>query len=84
MALFGITAKQWRDTNHKAKGNIRDCASLEQLIVLANLENINALYIKEGLPQAERLYKLNETARYQLASITQNKLKSVEVLKSLK
>lgn len=66
VALFGITAKQWRESNPKLKGNIRDHASAEQLLVLANLENLNAHLIKEGLAQDERLEKLNEIAIYQM------------------
>ena len=61
-----ITAKQWRESNPKLKGNVRDHASAEQLLVLANLENLNAHLIKEGLAQDERLEKLNEIAIYQM------------------
>jgi KilA-N domain len=66
LALFGVTAKQWREANPDLKGNIRDHASAEQLLVLINLENLNAHFIKEGLAKDERLVKLNETAIYQL------------------
>ncbi|MBK8045342.1 MAG: KilA-N domain-containing protein [Haliscomenobacter sp.] len=62
MALFGITAKQWRDNNPKAQGNIRDDATIEQLVVLSNLESINAVLIHQGLSQAERLTQLNKIA----------------------
>lgn len=74
MALFGMTAKEWRDKNPKAKGgkNIRDEASLEQLIVLANLESYNAEMIKDGIPQTERLLKLNHAAITQLKSLLDN------------
>ena len=65
-ALFGITAKQWREINPTLKGNIRDYATTEQLLVLVNLENLNAHFIKEGIKQAERLYKLNQVAIYQM------------------
>lgn len=51
VALFGITAKQWRDANPSLKGNIRDYASINELICLSNIENINAVFINEGLPQ---------------------------------
>lgn len=66
MALFGVTAKQWRDTNPNQKGNIRDYADVSQLICLSNLENLNAHFINEGLPQSERLRKLNEIAIHQM------------------
>src|SRR5690554_2924126 len=59
MALFGMTAKQWRDENPKKKGNIRDYANASQLVCLANLENLNAVFINDGLSQSERLKKLN-------------------------
>lgn len=67
VALFGITAKEWRDSNPDMKGNIRDYASISQLICLANLENLNALFINEGFPQSERLKKLNQIAIQQMA-----------------
>lgn len=69
MALFGKTAKQWREENPKAKGNIRDEASIEQLVVLTNLESINAMLIKQKLSQAERLAQLNEVAIVQMKSL---------------
>lgn len=69
MALFGKTAKQWRDENPDTKGNIRDTATLEQLVVLTNLESINAMLIKEKLSQTERLKKLNEMAIVQMKSL---------------
>ncbi len=72
MALFGMTAKQWRDKNAGAKGNIRDQATIEQLLVLANLESLNAEFIKMVLPQRERLQKLNQTAISQLSSLLKN------------
>ena len=72
MALFGKTAKQWRDGNPKAEGNIRDEASLEQLVVLSNLESVNALLIKQALPQSERLQRLNEIAIAQMRSLLAN------------
>jgi hypothetical protein len=56
VALFGMTAKQWRDTNPKAEGNIRDTVGLEQLVVLSNMESINAVLIHQGLQQSHRLY----------------------------
>lgn len=69
MALFGITAKQWRDANPKSQGNIRDAASIEQLVVLSNLESINAVLIRQGLAQAERLAQLNSVAITQMKSL---------------
>ncbi len=83
VALFGMTAKQWRDKHPEAKGNIRDEASIEQLIVLANLESLNAEYIRENLPQSDRLFRLNKTAVYQLNSLLAQPLKSVDTLKKL-
>ena len=66
VALFGQTAKEWKTSNPKAKGNLRDNATITQLTVLANLENLNAQFIKEGLSQKERLIKLNSIAIEQL------------------
>ena len=74
MALFGITAKQWKEQNPNKKGNIRDFASINELICLSNLENINSVLIKEGLDQASRIVKLNEIAISQM-SILYNKSK---------
>ena len=62
MALFGMTAKQWRDSHPDLKGNIRDYANVSQLVCLSNLENLNAVFINEGMSQAERLTKLNAIA----------------------
>jgi hypothetical protein len=66
VALFGITAKQWRDTNPDLKGNMRDYANINQLICLANMENLNAVFIQEKMPQKERLIKLNQIAIQQM------------------
>jgi hypothetical protein len=66
VALFGHTAKQWRDAHPGAEGNIRDHAPLEQLVVLTNLESLNSVLIRQGLPQPERLRKLNEIAISQM------------------
>ncbi len=66
VALFGMTAKEWRETSPNAKGNIRDEATTEQLLVLSNLENINAEFIKSGMDKKERLRRLNETAIHQM------------------
>jgi hypothetical protein len=69
VALFGMTAKQWRSQNPESKGNVRDYASTEQLLVLANLEAINAELIRQGLSQDERVIRLNEAAITQMRSI---------------
>ena len=66
MALFGKTAKQWREENSDKKGNIRDYANVSQLVCLVNLENLNAVFINDGLPQSERLVKLNQIAISQI------------------
>lgn len=72
VALFGKTALQWRTENPDSKGNIRDQATLEQLVVLSNLESINAVLIHQGLNQAERLIQLNKIAITQMKSLVQN------------
>ena len=66
VAMFGITAKQWREANPELKGNIRDYATINQLICLSNMENLNAVFIDDGLPQNERLEKLNKIAIQQM------------------
>ncbi len=70
MALFGVTARQWRDGHAGEKGNIRDYADVSQLVCLSNLENLNALFIREGMPQADRLRKLNQIAIQQMKLLT--------------
>ena len=72
MALFGKTAKQWRDENANSEGNVRDHASIEQLVVLSNLESINAILIQQGLPQSSRLQQLNAVAITQMTSLMNN------------
>ena len=72
VALFGKTAKQWRDENPEQNGNIRDYATLEHLLVLANIESMNAEFIRMGLSQPERLHKLNQIAITQLQSLAGN------------
>ncbi|MCE2961342.1 MAG: KilA-N domain-containing protein [Akkermansiaceae bacterium] len=69
VALFGKTAKQWRDIHPNAEGNIRDHAPLEQLVVLTNLESLNSVLIRQGLPAPERLLKLNEIAITQMRTL---------------
>ena len=66
VALFGMTAKEWRDANPELKGNMRDYATINQLICLSNMENINAVFINEGIPQTDRLHKLNQIAIQQM------------------
>ena len=66
VALFGITAKQWRENHPGLKGNIRDHASIHEPICLSNMENLNAVFIEQGLPQNERLIKLNQIAIHQM------------------
>ncbi|MBO9591286.1 MAG: KilA-N domain-containing protein [Niabella sp.] len=73
VALFGITAKEWRYNNPGKAGNIRDYATLEQLVVLSNMESINALLIERGLPQSERLLQLNQVAITQMRSLIESK-----------
>lgn len=70
MALFGMTAKDWRDSHPGEKGNIRDYADMSQLVCLSNLENLNALFIQEKAPQGERLRKLNQIAIQQMKLLT--------------
>lgn len=67
VAMFGMTAKQWREANPDLKGNIRDYASINELICLSNMENLNALFIEQGMPQSERLVKLNQIAIHQMS-----------------
>ncbi len=66
VAMFGVTAKQWRESNPDSKGNIRDYASINQLICLSNMENLNAVFINEGISQGDRLEKLNKIAIQQM------------------
>ena len=66
VALFGMTAKEWRDANPGKKGNMRDYATINQLICLSNMENLNAVFINEGIPQRDRLHKLNKIAIQQM------------------
>lgn len=79
VALFGMTAKQWRETNSDLKGNIRDYATINELICLSNMENLNAVFINEKIPQTERLIKLNKIAIQQMSI-----LQDVEKRKLLK
>src|SRR5699024_5175395 len=82
VALFGITAKEWRESNPDKKGNMRDYATLDQLVVLSNMESINALLIQQGLPQKERLIQLNQVAITQMKSLIERKSKIKIAVKS--
>lgn len=73
VALFGMTAKQWRDVNPDLKGNIRDYATINELICLSNMENLNALFISDEMPQAERLKRLNKIAIQQMKVLEDSK-----------
>ena len=81
MALFGKTAKQWRDENPNKKGNIRDYANISQLICLSNLENLNAHFVKENIAQTDRLQKLNAVAIEQMKLLTDESVNSIKRLK---
>ena len=72
VAMFGMTAKQWREANPDLKGNIRDYATVNELICLSNMENINAVLINDGMPQGERLVKLNQIAIQQMQVLEDN------------
>jgi len=82
VALFGKTAKQWRDENPTEKGNIRDEATIEQLVVLSNMESINAVFINQGLTQSKRLLELNKMAITQMKSLLNSK--SLNTIKKIK
>lgn len=85
VALFGSTAKEWKINNPDKEGNMRDYATIEELIVMANLESANAQFIAENISQTERLKKLNQMARFQLKSLLNNSsLKKLEGNKSIK
>ena len=75
MALFGMTAKEWCTKNSNLDGNIRDYATINELICLANLENLNSVFINEGLKQAERLEKLNKVAISQMQILNDTDIK---------
>lgn len=81
VALFGHTAKQWRDANPNLDGNVRDHADIEQLLVLANIESINAEFIHMGMPQSERLIRLNQMAIRQMRILTTAPIPSLTVNK---
>ncbi len=70
--MFGMTAKTWREQNPDLKGNIKDYATINELICLSNMENLNALFIEQGIPQNERLIKLNQIAIQQMNILENN------------
>ena len=83
VALFGMTAKEWRESNPNLaeEGNIRDYTDLLHLVILSNLENINAELIEMGIPQSERLVRLNDIAKKQMELLRKNKsFKSLEAI----
>jgi len=84
VALFGHTARQWRDANPKLEGNVRDYASVEQLLVLANMEGMNAEFIHMKLAQGERLKRLNQIAIRQMQVLTATNLKALPSVKKSK
>ena len=65
--MFGVTAKQWREAHPDLKGNLRDYATINELICLSNMENLNAVFIEQGMTQSERLVKLNQIAIHQMS-----------------
>lgn len=75
MALFGMTAIEWRNKNPKLNGNIRDYATINELICLANLENLNVVFINDGLKQSERLERLNKIAISQIKILNESDIK---------
>ena len=81
VALFGITAKEWKDNNPELEGNMRDYANILQLVILSNLENLNAEMIEQGLEQGKRLERLNAIAQKQYITLQgSNSLKKIETL----
>ena len=83
VALFGMTAKEWRDKNPDKEGNIRDYANVAELVCLVNLENLNSVYINEGINQSDRLVKLNSIAIHQMTLLTvDNRIKKLEEIAS--
>jgi len=81
VALFGITAKQWREENASFIGNMRDYATLNQLLVLSNMESYNAILIEQGKPQSERIQLLNQLAKRPLKAIEEigiNEIKNIK------
>ena len=81
VAMFGMTAKQWREANSELKGNIRDYATINELICLSNMENLNAVFIEQNMTQRERLVKLNQIAIHQMSILESGDNQNRELLK---
>ena len=81
VAMFGMTAKQWREANPEQKGNIRDYATINELICLSNMENLNAVFIEQNMTQRERLVKLNQMAIHQMSILESGDNQNRELLK---
>ena len=81
VAMFGMTAKQWREANPEQKGNIRDYATINELICLSNMENLNAVFIEQNMTQRERLVKLNQIAIHQMSILESDDNQNRELLK---
>ena len=81
VAMFGMTAKQWREANPEQKGNIRDYATINELICLSNMENLNAVFIEQNMTQRERLVKLNQIAIHQMSILESRDNQNRELLK---
>ena len=81
MALFGMTAKEWRNKNPKLNGNIRDYATINELICLSNMENLNAVFIEQNMTQRERLVKLNQIAIHQMSILESGDSQNCKLLK---
>ena len=81
VAMFGMTAKQWREANPELTGNIRDYATINELICLSNMENLNAVFIEQGMPQSKRLVRLNQIAIHQMSILESGNNYSHKLLK---
>ena len=81
VAMFGMTAKQWQEANPELKGNIRDYATINKLICLSNMENLNAVFIEQCMTQRERLVKLNQIAIHQMSILESDDNQNRKLLK---
>lgn len=81
VAMFGMTAKQWQEANPELKGNIRDYATINKLICLSNMENLNAVFIEQCMTQRERLVRLNQIAIHQMSILESGDNSSRKLLK---
>ena len=81
VAMFGMSAKQWREANPELTGNIRDYATINELICLSNMENLNAVFIEQGMPQSKRLVRLNQIAIHQMSILESGNNYSRKLLK---